>query len=181
MKHNDMYSLTASLALTVMCLGSTMADEAMDARIAQAESAAPALISKSATITEVDGTVLREGSNGWTCMPDLMPGDGAPACHDAIWMEMLGAIGDKAEFSAKGIGVSYMLQGDFGAGLSNSDPYHPDHKNAPDYTETPSHLMVIVPRELLEGITDDPSSGGPYVMWGDTPYAHLMVPVAGEH
>jgi hypothetical protein len=27
-------------------------------------------------------------------------------------------------------------------------------------------------------MTDDFRSGGPYVMWGDTPYAHIMVPVA---
>lgn len=153
------------------------AEEATDARIAQAESAAPDFISKAATITEVDGTVLREGTNGWTCMPDLMPEDNAPACHDAIWMEMLAAIGNKAEFSPKGIGISYMLQGDLGAGLSNSDPFHPDHKMAEDYTETPAHLMMIVPHELLEGLTNDPSTGGPYVMWRDTPYAHIMVPV----
>jgi len=37
--------------------------------------------------------------------------------------------------------------------------------------------MVIVPREQLEGITTDPSEGGPYVMWKDTPYAHIMIPV----
>jgi hypothetical protein len=43
--------------------------------------------------------------------------------------------------------------------------------------ETPPHLMIIVPKELLEGMTDDPSSGGPFVMWGDTDYAHIMVPV----
>jgi hypothetical protein len=30
---------------------------------------------------------------------------------------------------------------------------------------------------MLEGITDDPSQGGPWVMWRDTPYAHIMVPV----
>ena len=46
-----------------------------------------------------------------------------------------------------------------------------------DYVESGPHLMIIVPKELLEGVTDDPSSGGPWVMWGDTDYAHLMVPV----
>jgi len=34
-----------------------------------------------------------------------------------------------------------------------------------------------MPKELLEGMNDDPSTGGPYVMWGDTDYAHIMVPV----
>jgi hypothetical protein len=71
-----------------------------------------------------------------------------------------------------------MLQGDRGSGVSNSDPYHPDPKNADDYVETGPHLMIIVPKEMLKGMTDDPSTGGPYVMWGDTPYAHIMVPVS---
>ena len=37
--------------------------------------------------------------------------------------------------------------------------------------------MLIAPKALLSGITDDPYAGGPYVMWRDTPYAHLMIPV----
>jgi hypothetical protein len=40
--------------------------------------------------------------------------------------------------------------------------------------------MIVVPREMLEGITDEPSTGGPYVMWKDTPYAHIMVPVSAK-
>ena len=41
------------------------------------------------------------------------------------------------------------------------------------------HLMVIFPDpKMLEGISDDPNNGGPYVMWKGTPYAHVMVPVA---
>jgi hypothetical protein len=39
--------------------------------------------------------------------------------------------------------------------------------------------MLIVPKELLEGMNDDPSTGGPYVMWKDTDYAHVMIPVDG--
>ena len=39
--------------------------------------------------------------------------------------------------------------------------------------------MILVPdKAMLEGISNDPNSGGPYVMWKDTPYAHIMVPVA---
>ena len=178
MNYIKSHGLAVTLSLVVLSPGPAFADGAVDVRIAQAESAAPALISKQATITEVDGTILRKGSNGWTCMPDLMPGDNAPACHDATWMKMLAAIGNKADFAPGRIGISYMLQGDYGAGLSNSDPYHEDRKNAHDYTETGPHLMLIVPRELMGGITDDPNAGGPYVMWGDTDYAHVMIPVA---
>jgi len=34
-----------------------------------------------------------------------------------------------------------------------------------------------VPKHLLEGMTDDPADGVPWVMWGDTDYAHIMIPV----
>ena len=127
---------------------------------------------------EADGTVLREGTNGWTCLPDTMPGDNNPLCNDATWVAMMKAAFSQAEFTPDRIGISYMLQGDIGAGVSNSDPFHADPKAAHDYVETGPHLMIIVPKELLEGITDDPSQGGPYVMWKDTPYAHIMVPVS---
>ncbi len=158
------------------CLsGNALAGELED-RIANARSAAPPSVSADATIV-VDGKVVVEGSNGWTCMPDTMPSDGAAMCNDAVWMKMMGAMGSKADFSTDRVGISYMLQGDEGAGVSNSDPYHPDPKNADDYVETGPHLMIVVPKALLKGITDDPTKGGPYVMWGDTPYAHIMIPV----
>lgn len=168
----------ACLALAVT--GALCAGENVEATIAQAMSAAPEAVSAEATIMGSDGTVLREGSNGWTCMAHTMPGDNAPMCNDALWMKMMHAVAKQADFQADGIGISYMLQGDIGAGVSNATPYHPDPKNADDYTETGPHLMIIVPKEMLKGITDDPSTGGPYVMWGDTPYAHIMVPVARE-
>lgn len=162
--------------LILACPLISVAGDCEKDRIAHAQSAAPASISANATVI-VDGEVVKEGTNGWTCMPDTLPGDNAPICNDAVWMEMLSAIGDKADFTPKGIGISYMLKGDKGSGVSNSDPYA-DHANAHDYVELGPHLMIIAPKEVLEGITDDPSEGGPWVMWGDTPYAHIMVPVA---
>jgi hypothetical protein len=158
------------------CL-SALADTTVEARIAQARSAAPANISNDATIV-VDGETVVEGSNGWVCMPDLMPNDNAPVCIDKVWQEMLAAVGEKAPYAATNIGISYMLQGEpDGSGVSNSDPYHPDPTKAHDYVETGPHLMIIVPKAGLEGLNDDPTKGGPYVMWKDTDYAHLMVPV----
>ena len=72
--------------------------------------------------------------------------------------------------------LCFVLVGFFAfAGIAGADP--PSPQDADDYVETPSHIMVIVPKSLLEGVTDDPSGGGPYVMWKDTDYAHLMIPV----
>jgi len=55
--------------------------------------------------------------------------------------------------------------------------FNPEHAYAKDFIKEGPHLMIIVPREMLQGITDDPHAGGPYVMWKDTPYAHIMVPI----
>ena len=171
--------LTSLLILIIPLLSpaTVIAEESLADKVARAKSAAPAYISDDATII-VDGEVVEEGSNGWTCLPDTMPGDKAPMCNDAVWMELLSAVGSQAEFSTDTIGISYMLQGEpEGSGVSNSDPYHADHRSADDYVETGPHLMIVVPKEMLKGITDDPGQGGPYVMWKDTPYAHIMVPV----
>lgn len=145
--------------------------------IDQARSAAPSMVSAQATVM-YQGNVLAEGTNGWVCLPETLPGDNSPICNDSTWMAMMQAIGSKGPFEARKMGLSYMLRGD--GGVSNSDPYHADHMNAEDYIKEGPHLMLIVPREMLEGITDDPHAGGPYVMWRETPYAHIMIPVGAR-
>ena len=177
MQVSSNFNRTSLILLGCLLAAPAAAGESVEDTIAHAMSAAPLSVSGQATIMDSDGTILREGSNGWTCMPDTMPGDRAAMCNDAVWMKLMQAVGSKSDFQTDRIGISYMLQGDVGAGVSNATPYHPDPKNAEDYTETGPHLMIVVPKEMLEGITDDPSSGGPYVMWGETPYAHIMVPV----
>ena len=166
-----------TLLMLIAGIGTGMADDDLDKLVAHARGAAPAAIGAGATVV-VNGEVVAEGSNGWTCMPETMAGDKAAVCIDALWGEMMAAVGAKAAFTASGVGISYMLLGEpAGSGVSNSDPYHEDPQNADDYVETGPHLMIIVPKELLEGITTDPSTGGPYVMWKDTDYAHIMIPV----
>ena len=40
--------------------------------------------------------------------------------------------------------------------------------------------MIVVPdRSALEGMSTDPNDPV-YVMWGDTPYAHIMVKIAAD-
>ncbi len=167
-------ALSTACALTLACASgqAVAADEAE--LIALARSAAPAMVSAEATVM-FRGKILAEGSNGWTCLPETLPDDGAPMCNDAVWMAMMQAMGNNADFTPEGMGISYMLQGD--AGVSNSHPMHPMGKDAPDFIKEGAHLMLILPKEMLKGITDDPHQGGPYVMWGDTPYAHIMIPI----
>lgn len=150
-------------------------DEA--ALIARARSAAPALVSADATVM-YRGKVLAQGSNGWTCLPETLPDDNSPMCNDRVWMEMMAAMGKNEPYTVQSLGVSYMLGGD--AGVSNSNPAHPDGANASDFIKEGAHLMIAVPRALLEGVTVNPHAGGPYVMWKDTPYAHIMIPLSDE-
>lgn len=167
----------APLAALTMLSSNAFSNESVEDIIARAESAGPAKISRHATIYGMDGhTVLREGTNGWHCMPNIhiIPGDKHPMCNDEVWQKWMRAIANNEPFSTDRIGLSYMYQGD--AHVSNSDPGASDPNNGDVWVEEGPHIMVLVPKEMLKGVSDDPYNGGPYVMWKDTPYAHIMFP-----
>lgn len=168
-------SLGNLAAISALCMLTPLTQAADNSTlIAQARSAAPSMVSAEATIM-YRGKVLAKGSNDWICLPETMPDNNSPMCSDDQWMAMMEAVGNKAAFEPQGLGFSYMLAGD--SGVSNSTPYHPDPANAPDFIQEGPHIMLIAPKELLSGVTDDPHAGGPYVMWRNTPYAHLMIPI----
>jgi len=156
-------------------------EESVEDKIARAMSAAPASISAEAKIIDVDGTVLREGDNGWTCIPGvgLIPGDKHPMCNDEVWMKWMAAAGAGEPFETDVIGYSYMLMGD--AMVNNDDPTATDPNDGGVWVQEGPHLMLLMPTSMsLEGMNRDPFAGGPYVMWGGTPLQHVMVPVADE-
>jgi hypothetical protein len=170
-----------ALAASLICTATAGLAESVEDKIARAMSAAPADISAQATIMDVDGTVLRQGSNGWVCMPGvgLIPGDEHPMCNDAVWMKWIGAVVSGAEFSTDVIGVSYMLQGD--AMVNNDNPMATDPNDGGVWVQDGPHLMMLFPNmDMLAGLPRDPFIGGPYVMWGETPLAHVMVPVEAK-
>lgn len=74
-----------------------------------------------------------------------------------------------------------MLAGEGSAlGVSNSDPYAKDPQKSDDWVKEGPHLMIIVPdRAILEGLSTDPKDPV-YMMWKNTPYAHIMVKIAAE-
>ena len=165
-----------TLAVLVMAGSSLAADRSKEAKIARAMQAAPASISKNATIVEAGGKVLRPGSNGWTCSPTMGPGSDHPACNDQVWMRLIDAVGKHASFKTDRVGISYMLAGD--DKVNNADPYDTKEDPGEVWVQEGPHLMIIVPdAKMLAGISDDPNNGGPYVMWKGTPYVHIMVPV----
>jgi len=62
-----------------------------EAKITRAMEAAPDSITENATISDTDGTVLRQGTNGWTCLPASAAG-AHPMCNDEVWMRLMKAV-----------------------------------------------------------------------------------------
>ena len=175
-----MHRLTALTASLALAASSAFAETAAD-KIARAMSAAPSDISAEATIMDVDGTILREGTNEWVCLPGvgLIPGDQHPMCNDAVWMKWMAAVGTDTVFSTDVIGVSYMLQGD--AMVNNDNPMATDINDGGVWVQDGPHIMMLFPNmDMLAGLPRDPFAGGPYVMWGETPLAHVMMPLEAK-
>lgn len=157
-------------------------------KIASAMSAAPATISRDATIMDwpqAEGQAprqIRAGTNNWVCYPSspMQSTHGAfedPMCMDKAWQAWAEAWMTKKPVQTTGMGIAYMLKGDKGA--SNTDPYATAPTADNQWVRTGPHTMVLVSdASLLDVFPTDPDTGGPYVMWKGTPYAHLMVPVA---
>jgi len=146
--------------------------------IASAISAGPSSITDDATIINLAGDVLREGTNGYTCIPDNPNNTGAdPMCVDAAWLNLGQALANKTAPSYDSIGIAYMLAGD--AEVSNSDPFATEFTNHDDWVKgLGSHMMIAAPGDdAWDGVSTDPYNGGPWVMWPGTPYQHLMVPI----
>jgi hypothetical protein len=167
---------TAVAVLGVTVVSVSAGGQSAQAKIKRAMEAAPSSISKQATIIDVDGTVLRKGTNGWHCMPAVSPNSAHPMCNDEVWMHAMDALGKKSDFKADRVGISYMLAGD--DPVNNADPFDTKRDPGEVWVQEGPHLMIMIPDpKMLEGISDDPDNGGPYVMWKNTPYAHIMVPV----
>jgi len=171
-----MFRTSAAAFAALLLLTSTAM--AQDKAIKSAMSAGPSSISADATILDWEMNVLREGTNEWTCLPDRPDTEGAdPWCITGPWLNFLDAYVNQTEPMYEEMGIAYMLAGD--SPVSNSDPYATGPTGPEDWvTDLGAHLMIIVPdKSVLEGMTTDHLNGGPWVMWANTPYAHIMVPI----
>jgi hypothetical protein len=167
-------TLAAAVAALFLLTSTAMGQDAIES----AMSAGPSSISADATILDWEMNVLREGTNEWTCLPDRPDTEGTdPWCITGPWLNFLDAYVNQTEPSYDEMGIAYMLAGD--SPVSNSDPYATGPTGPEDWvTDLGAHLMVIVPdKSLLEGMTTDHLNGGPWVMWANTPYAHIMIPI----
>lgn len=145
---------------------------------ARSLSAAQAGVAKEAGVVRVkeDGSMqtLRESKNGFTCL--IMMGDSM--CGDANSMAFFEAM-MKHENPPDKLGITYMLRGDNGA--SNTDPSSMKKTADNHWVVTGPHIMVVgsAVKSLDVQTAADPDPTKPYMMWGDTPYAHVMIPVGG--
>jgi hypothetical protein len=168
--------LKRTTAASAVLLLSALPVNADQANIQSAMSAAPASLAEKATIKTWSGDTLREGSNGWVCLPDNPNNGGTdPWCVDASWLNLLDALSNGKDPTYDKVGIAYMLAGD--APISNITPA--GKKEDGDWVEDlDAHLMVLVPdHSMYDNISTDPYNGGPWIMWPGTPYAHIMIPI----
>ncbi len=172
----------------------TTSQHSDDWKIRNALSAAPGTIAQKATVMDwpadpksnSKGRVLRQGSNGWTCMPDE-PGKPQhnPMCVDETMMKwiMASIAGKKPDLDR--VGLSYMLLGEVGADIGDLTATKPPPGK--DWYYAGPHVMMVLPDAASAALRDlnrDPSTNGPYVRWlrypGATPLLVVPVAAAGE-
>ena len=160
------------------------AESSADDKVTSALSAAPAVVGEGAMVLDwpaAEGetpAMLREGDNGWTCFPDRFGTPGLdPMCFDGPAMAWVGNWMMGMEPEIETMGLSYMLMGSYDN--SNTDPFAGPPENPADGVVTGPHIMTFpVDATTLKGMSTDHTTGEPYVMFQDTPWAHLMMPTA---
>lgn len=177
-------SLRQMAAIAVACtafVGPALAQSSSEAMISDALRAAPASILDTASVSDLAGNVLREGTSDYTCFP-APEGIAGPMCFDAEWRRWMAAWMGGKPFTATRLAVAYMLAGDSpNGGASNIDPAASMPTAGNEWIVEGPHMMVITPDpSAFEGIPTVIQTDGPYVMWSGTPYVHLMVPIAAR-
>jgi hypothetical protein len=151
--------------------------------IASAQRAAPAKVSKDATIIAMDADgkmrTLRQGTNGFTCMADSPATPGPdPMCMDKNAFAWAGAWMAHKDPPQGKVGFMYMLEG--GTDASNTDPFAAKPSASNHWVKTGPHIMVVgADPSFYDSYpkSPDPDTSQPYVMWAGTPYQHLMAPM----
>lgn len=171
--------------LAALCPASALGQMSRAGKIASALATAPASIARDATVKDWPGkdgkmAVLKQGSNGWVCLPSNPPtrykkNDGM--CLDPQWQEWLASVFENRAPRITHVGYAYMLTADEWG--SNTDPLGATAPTATNqWHKQGPHVMVLYPdAKSLEGIPVKPSKNGPYVMMAGTPHAHVMWPV----
>jgi hypothetical protein len=146
-------------------------------KIKSALSAAPTAIAQGATVVDMPSMkVLKQGTNGWTCIPDGPSPGVDPMCLDKNGMEWADAWMNHKDPPKDKMAIGYMLMG--GSDASNTDPFATEPKSGDKWVDTGPHMMVMNIGEHFAGYpTTAANTKVPYVMFAGTPYAHLMIPI----
>ena len=152
-------------------------------KIENAMSAAPRSVSREAAVLELPGDAggepveLRKGTNEWTCIPDdpTSPAND-PVCVDRMGLEWTKAWREHREPKLAGSGLGYALRG--GASASDTDPFAKEPADTRSWIGLPPHIRIFPLGRLDAAVYgSDARSGKPWILWGGTPYEHLIVPV----
>lgn len=172
-------ALFAALALSFSAAGAQPAAMSDSDYMAKVATAAPASVVHNATVVRMEAhgamRTIQTGSNGFTCMLIV----DAPMCADhnaMLWAHAL----QTHTAPPNEIGFAYMLAGD--SGTNNVDPYATGADAHAHWVTQGPHVMIVGPGIASMGypMTADPDNTAPYVMWANTPYAHLMIPVSAS-
>ena len=150
--------------------------ESKRTKIARALSAAPANIARSAKVVDRnesgEETVLREGSNEFTCFPGHVGVIGDPPfCANAPALQWEKDMADhKSKPTNTEPGIEYMLAG--ATDWSASDP----HATSGTPIKEPPHWMILWPFDsATTGLSTTLRNTGTWIMYAGTPWAHLMI------
>lgn len=167
-------------ALAAVSLPATLSAQAADeAYIKEVTAAAPAHLAAGVAVARMEPngtvTVLREGTNGFTCfiIPD---GTNSAACGDQntlTWFEA--AFSNKPAPTNKEPGIAYMAKGGLHHETADGAIVLKPSAVTREVSEPP-HWMILWPFSAAKtGLPSRPNAGGAYVMFDGTPFAHLMI------
>jgi hypothetical protein len=168
----------AGLLFAIAVLGGSLAHagETQQDKIKRALSAAPPVIAKAAKVVDMDEqgkmTVLREGSNGFTCFPGHpgVVGDVAICADQAAMQWISDFMAHKPKPTNTEPGIAYMLAG--GSDWSATDPF----ATSGTPIQEPPHWMMMWPFDpTATGLPTTPKQTGTWIMYAGTPWAHLMI------
>jgi len=145
-----------------------------------AESGAAPAIGSKAAIARLDAkgnlTVIRPGTNGFTCVVGV-PGDAAsPFCADKEalnWITSAASGLPKPTNSAPGI--AYMAQGGNQLQVPGGESVMMPGPNTKMVKEPPHWMLMWNFDAATTGLPTKENPSGVYIMFAGTPYAHLMI------
>lgn len=176
MKSACTFGIGILTAAAFPALAQTNATESKQAKIERALSAAPSKIAKAAKVVDRDEkgveSVLREGSNGFTCFPGHLDiiGD-SPFCANAPALQWEKDMADdKPKPTNTEPGIEYMLAG--ATDWSATDP----HATTGTPIKEPPHWMILWSFDTATtGLPTSLKNTGTWIMYAGTPWAHQMI------